>query len=148
MKIYNKNCFIFGLVCLCALPLFALEIIKVDWWQWLFTIAISGKYLYIGLSKNESRRQAHIEKNYKSVSHKLLGRYASIKTNLPLVILGVFFAVAIIIRYALDVTIPVGIVVVVLIFTTVAAFYSIGLNRQIAAYIEDEESETAPKTSD
>lgn len=148
MKIYNKNCFIFGLVCLCALPVFALKLIEVEWWQWLFTLAIAGKFLHIGLSKSENSRQEQIRKHYKGVSRKLLGRYASIKLNLPLIILGIFFAIAFVIRYGLDYIIPAEIAVVVLIFATVSVFYSIGLHRQIVAYIEKEKSESNPKTSD
>ena len=145
MKIHNKESFIWGLIFLCPLPLFALKIIEAEWWQWVFAMAMSAKFLYAGLSKSESDRQEHIKKNYKKASQKLLGRYALIKTNLPLIILGVFFVIAIIIRYALDYIIPIWIVVVVLILATISLFYSIGLNRQIVEYIE---SETNPNLSE
>ena len=141
MKIYNKSSFICGLLFLFALPLFALGIIQVDWWQWIVTIAISGKFLYTGLSESENRRQKRIRDNYQRVSKKLLGRYAAIKVNLPILILGVFFAVALIIRFLFDCIIPVGVVVVVLLAATVALFYTIGLNRQITEYIQNEADE-------
>ena len=141
MKIYNRRAFLLGLGCSCALLLFALEVIRADWWQWLFMAAIAGKFLYTGLSKRESDRQERIGKNYKRVSQNLLGRYAFLKINLPWLTLAVFLAVAIPIRYLLDVAIPGGITVAVLLFATASLFYSIGLQRQIVAQIE---AETGP----
>lgn len=138
MRIYDKESFIWGLIFLCPLPLFALKIIEVEWWQWLFTAALAAKNLYEGLSKDESERQKHIERNYKRVSQKLFGRYVSIKTNLPLIILSVFFAVALIIRYALDYIIPIWVILVVLLIATTATFYSVGISRQIVEHIENE----------
>ena len=145
MKIHNKHSFICGLLFLCALPLFALGIIEVDWWQWIVTIAISGKFLYTGLSESENRRQERIANNYQRVSKQLLGRYAAIKVNLPIVILGVFFTAALIARFVFDYIIPIGVVVVVLLAATVALFYTIGVNRQITEYIENE-AEEPPET--
>lgn len=145
MKIYNHHSFLCGLLFLCALPLFALGIIEVDWWQWIVTIAISGKFLYTGLSESENRRQERIANNYQRVSKQLLGRYAALKLNLPIVILGVFFAVALFVRFVFDCIIPVWIVIVVLLAATVALFYTIGVNRQITEYIENE-TEESPET--
>ena len=54
MKIYNKSTFFTGLLCACSLPLFALDILHADWWQWLISITISIKLLYAGLSKADS----------------------------------------------------------------------------------------------
>ena len=138
MKIYDKESFIWGLIFLCPLPLFALKIIEVEWWQWLLTITLAAKNLYSGLSKAESDRQRYIKQNYKRVSEKLFGRYVSIKTNLPLIILGVFFTAAIIIRYALDYIIPVWAILVVLLIATTATFYSVGISRQIVEHIKNE----------
>lgn len=138
MKIYNKQSFIWGLIFLCPLPLFAIKIIEAEWWQWLFTAALAAKNLYEGLSKNESERQKHIERNYKRVSEKLFGRYVSIKTNLPLIILGVFFTAGIIIRYSLNYIIPVWVILVILLMATIATFYSVGISRQIVEHIENE----------
>ena len=145
MKIYNRHSFICGLLFLCALPLFAFDIIEVDWWQWIITIAISGKFLYTGLSESENRRQERIANNYQQVSKQLLGRYAALKVNLPVVILVVFFAIALFVRFVFDCIIPVGIVVVVLLAATVALFYTIGVNRQITEYIENE-ADNPPET--
>jgi len=138
MKIYDKESFIWGLIFLCPLPLFALKIIEVEWWQWLLTITLAAKNLYSGLSKAESDRQRYIKQNYKRVSEKLFGRYVSIKTNLPLIILSVFFAVALIIRYTMDYIIPVWSILVVLLIATTATFYSVGISRQIVEHIENE----------
>lgn len=138
MKIYHKSSFTWGIVCFCALPLFALNIIKVDWWQWVITAAFSTKLLYTGLSRAENERQNKIAKNYRIVSQELYGKYAAIKTNLPWIIAGSFFAVALLIRFAFDIVIPVWIAVCFAVILTVSVFYSLGLNREITKHIDKE----------
>ncbi|WP_125140712.1 hypothetical protein [Clostridium transplantifaecale] len=138
MKIYHKNYFVFGFISLCALPLFALNIIKADWWQWGITLAISAKFLYVGLSKPESEQQSRIEKNYRRVSQELYGKYAVVKTNLPLVILVAFFTITLFIRLVFNIVIPACIVVCFLIVLTVSVFYSIGLDRKIKEHIDND----------
>ena len=63
MKIYNIKYFIWGIIFLIPLPLFAFGSIKADWWQWLLSIGISVKCLSVGLSKLENERQERIEKS-------------------------------------------------------------------------------------
>jgi len=138
MKVYNRSSFIWGVAFLCALPLFALKIIKVEWWQWTIVLAFSAKYLYIGLSKRENERQNKIAKNYRRVSRGLFGKYAAIKTNLPLIILGGFLAVTVFIRAVFDTVIPIWIVVCFVILLTASVFYSMGLNHKIAEHIDKE----------
>lgn len=138
MKIHNKSSFAWGIICLCALPLFALNIIKVDWWQWIITLAFSVKFLHVGLSKSENERQNKIAKNYRRVSQELYGKYATIKTNLPWFIAGSFFAVTLFIRFVFDIVIPVWIAVCFAMILTVSVFYSIGLNRKITEHIDKE----------
>lgn len=138
MKIYNVKYFIWGIIFLVPLPLFAFGIIKADWWQWLLSIGISVKYLSIGLSKANHERQERIEKNYQTVSQELLGKYAAIKTNLPWVITGGFFAVTLFIRFVFDIIIPVWTAVCFVIALTISAFYSMGLERKITEYIDKE----------
>ena len=138
MKIYNVKYFIWGIIFLIPLPLFAFSSIKADWWQWMLSIGISLKYLSVGLSKSENERQEKIEKNYQGVSQKLFGKYVIIKTNLPWVITGSFFAITLFVRFVFDVIIPVWIVVCFVIVLTISVFYSIGIERKIAEYIDNE----------
>ena len=136
MKIYNVKYFIWGIIFLIPLPLFAFGSIKADWWQWMLSIGISLKYLSVGLSKSENERQEKIEKNYQGVSQKLFGKYVIIKTNLPWVITGSFFSITLFVRFVFDVIIPVWIVVCFVIVLTISVFYSIGIERKIAEYID------------
>lgn len=84
MKIYNIKYFIWGIIFLIPLPLFAFGSIKADWWQWLLSIGISVKYLSVGLSKLENERQERIEKNYQGVSQKLFGKICDNQNKLTL----------------------------------------------------------------
>ena len=138
MKIYNKSAFAFGVLCAFALPLFALGIIAADWWQWALTIAISCRYLYYGLSKEANKKANTIQQRYKEVSVRLYGKYAYIKVNLPFIFLVSFFSIVLFIRFAFDVIIPVGVVVVFCIILAVSVVYSIGLDRTIKDTIENE----------
>ena len=104
----------------------------------MLSIGISLKYLSVGLSKSENERQEKIEKNYQGVSQKLFGKYVIIKTNLPWVITGSFFSITLFVRFVFDVIIPVWIVVCFVIVLTISIFYSIGIERKIAEYIDKE----------
>jgi hypothetical protein len=139
MQIYDKGAFFVGVVCACALPLFALNVTSADWCQWLLTIAISVRFLYLGLSKSASERTHIINKNHKEVSAHVGGKYVTIKLNLPIVILFPFLAIALILRFAFAVYLPAWIYVVLLIAVTIAAAYSFGLNRKIVKQIDDQE---------
>lgn len=61
-----------------------------------------------------------------------------IKTNLPWVITGSFFSITLFVRFVFDVIIPVWIVVCFVIVLTISVFYSIGIERKIAEYIDKE----------
>jgi len=147
MKVYNRSSFIWGVVFLCALPLSALKIIKVEWWQWIIALAFSAKFLYIGLSKRENERQNKIAKNYRRVSQELFGKHAAIKTNLPLIIAGGFFVVTVFIRVVFDTIIPIWIVACFVILLTASVFYSMGLNHKITEHIDKETSLTDESNS-
>ena len=138
MKIYNKKWFLWGITFLVPLPLFAFGIIKADWYQWFLSVGLSAKFLYAGLSKQGSERQNNIEKNYQSVSRELFGKYAWIKINLPWLQIGGFFGAALLVRFLFDAVIPLWIVICFAIILTVSVFYSIGLDREIADYIDKE----------
>ena len=73
MKIYNVKYYIWGIIFLIPLPLFAFGSIKADWWQWLLSIGISVKYLSVGLSKLENERQERIEKTTKGYRRNFSG---------------------------------------------------------------------------
>ena len=138
MKIYHKKYFVWGIIFLLPLPLFAFGAVEADWWQWALSIGLSAKFLCAGLSRREGERQENIEKNYRRVSRELFGRYAPIKTNLPWFIAGGFFAAALAVRYLLDVVIPVWIAACFVVVLAVSVFYSIGLDREITARIDQE----------
>ena len=136
MKIYDKKFFVWGVIFFIPLPLFILGIVKADFWQWFLSIGLSAKFLYAGLSKAESERQNDIRKSYQRVSQELFGKYAGIKTNLPWVITGAFFTVTLLIRFVLDIVIPVWIAVCFVIVLAISVFYSIGLDRKIIECID------------
>ena len=79
MKIYNKSAFLTGIFCACSLPLFALDILHADWWQWILSIAISAKFLYIGLSESASKHQRVLKENYSETAASLYGNYYLLK---------------------------------------------------------------------
>ncbi len=135
MKIYNKSAFVTGVFCACSLPLFALDILHADWWQWLISIAISAKLLYVGLSKAGSERDKILNEKYKETAITLYGRFYFIKTNLPWIILGVFFVIALTIRFVFYIFLSFWIHAMFLIFLTIAVAYSIGIDRSIDEYI-------------
>lgn len=141
MKIYNKSAFIFGLFCAGGVLFFTLGIISVDWWQWLLTIAISGRYLYIGLSKTANERADVIHQHYNETAIKLYGKYVRIKTNLPIILLVAFFGVALFVRFVFDVVTPVGIAIAFCVLLTISVMYSIGLERNIKNTILAEETD-------
>ena len=94
-----------------AVPLFALGVLEAELWQWLLAIGLSAKFLFAGLSEQEGKRWDNIAKNYQRVSRELFGKYAGVKTNLPWIILGGFFAVTLLIRFLGNIIIPVWIAV-------------------------------------
>ena len=138
MKIYHKNYFIWGIIFLIPVPLFALGILEAEPWQWFLAIGLSAKFLFAGLSEQEGKRRDSIAKNYQRVSRELFGKYARVKTNLPWFILGGFFIVTLLIRFLCGIVIPVWIAVCFVIVPALSVFYSIGLDRRIQEQIEQE----------
>ncbi len=138
MKIYHKKYFAWGIIFLIPLPLFISGVIKADLWQWVLSIGLSAKFLFAGLSKHEGEHQKNIEKNYQRVSQELFGKYAGIKTNLPWVVMGVFFTGSLFVRYLLDIVIPVWIAVFFVIILAISVFYSLNLNQKIIKQIDKE----------
>lgn len=132
MKVYDKASLIWGVVFLCLLPLFALEVIDTDGWQWVFAIYGAVKCFRTALSKEENERQQH----YKRVAKELFGPYAALKINSMLILLGVFLGMGILVRSVWDVILPAWTLVVALVLMTVAFFYSVGLDRQIYKEID------------
>lgn len=145
MKIYNKSAFIFGMFCVGALLFFALGIVAVKWWQWVITIAISSKYLYTGLSKTASENANTIRQYYNETAIRLYGKYALIRTKLPIILLAVFFSTALFIRFVFDVITPVSVTTIFCILLTISVIYSICLERNIKNTIVNEKETTQEK---
>ena len=139
MKIYNKSAFWFGVFCAGALLIFASGVVSADWWQWIITTAISGRYLYLGLSKTANENVNTVSQHYHKTAVKLYGKYAFFKTNLPVILLIIFFVPALFARFAFDLVTPVEIAVVFCILLTISVAYSIGLEREIKKAILDGE---------
>ena len=145
MKIYSKSCFISGILCLASLVLYALGVLRSSGWQWVLSAVFAAKFLHIALSESEHRRQQHLKRRWKDVSGKLYGPLAALKLNLPWVITGGFFAVALVIRLGFGIVIPVWVVICYVAALTLSAFYSLGLNRSITEQIDQEiDSEPDP----
>lgn len=145
MKIYDKRAFVAGVLFLCAIPFFAFGIIESKIWQIILLFGLAAKFLHTGLSHSESARQRYIGENYDRVAKELFGKYAIIKRWFPMILIGVFFAVAVFFRLVFDYITPVWIAIAVLIIATITTFYSIGLERQI---IEKLDAERAAEDSE
>ncbi len=118
--------------------IFALNIISADWWQWIITIAIAGRYLYIGLSESASKKADIIHEHYHETAAKLYGKYYRVKTNLPWILLTAFFGAALFIRLVFDKTTPIGIAAAFCILLTISAAYSISIEQKIKNTIENQ----------
>ena len=137
MKIHCKPAFASGLLCAGGLLLFASGIIAAEWWQWVFTIAISARYLFTGLSKSAAENADALHRHYSETAVALYGKYALIKTNLPLILLAVFLGAALFLRFAFDLVTPASAAAVFCVLLTVSAAYSIGLDRTIQKTIQN-----------
>lgn len=136
MKIYNRSAFIGGIICAGAFPLFALGIIEADWWQWMISIAITARLLYIGLSEPGSKQAQKVSEHYKETAVALYGKHYVYKTYLPVVLMAVFFPIALILRFGFDFYLPVWLYVVFVFVLTLSVAYSIGIERSIREHIE------------
>lgn len=136
MKVYNKGAFLTGVVCAGALLLFAIDVLHADWWQWLISIAITVRLLYIGLTEEGSRQAKKVEDHYAETAASLHGKHHSLKTNLPWILVIVFYPIALFLRFAFEIYLPIWMHVGFVILLTVAAAYSIGIERSIREYIE------------
>ena len=135
MKIYNKSAFITGVICSLSIPLLLLNIIPQGVIQWCLSLAITGRYLYIGLSKEAAKDNEKLSNHYKETAQSLYGKYYYLKTNLPLVLLATFFVPALLLRFVFDVYTPVWFAIIFVIALTVAVVYSIGVNSKIREHI-------------
>lgn len=142
MRIYNKSAFAAGIFCGCALLLFAFGVIPADGWQWLLTLAVSGRYLYMGLSRTGSENADRVRRHHAETAVRLYGKYARVKTNLPLLLLAGFFGVALFLRAVFDLVTPVPVAILFCMLLTVSVFYSIGLEREIRDTILAEETDS------
>lgn len=145
LKIYNTSMLISGVFCAGALLFFASGIIAVEWWQWVITIAISGRYLYTGLSRTTSENVNIIRQHHNETAVKLYGKYALAKTNLPIILFVVFFGVALFIRFVFDIITPVSIAILFCILLTISVIYSIGLEQNIKNTIINEKKTAQEK---
>lgn len=145
MKIYNKSAFVFGVSCAGALLLFALGVIAVEWWQWVITIVISGRYLYIGLSKTANENAHFIRQHYRETTISLYGKYAHIKTNLPFILLAIFLLVVLFAQFFLDIVTPNSVAIIFNILLIISLLYSSHLDRNIKSTIMNEKENTQEK---
>ena len=136
MKIYSKSHFVAGVLCLIAFVLNVLNILEVDWWYLLISFAFAAKFLYTGLTKAGSERAKHMDAHYDKTARKLHGKYYEIKANLPLILFGGFLVVGMVLKI-LDVWMPGWFIAVFMVALVVSTAYSIGLHRQITAYIDE-----------
>ena len=136
MKIYSKSYFIGGLIGLAVLVLYAVGVWEAHIGNWVIAIAFTARFLYTGLTESGSGRMKHLNTYYEETGRMLHGRYHVLKRNLPLIVLAGFMVVGLVLK-ALDVWMPGWLIVVFVLSLTVAAFYSIGLHREITEYIDE-----------
>lgn len=136
MKIYSKSNFVAGVLCLIAFVLNVLNILEVDLWYLLISFAFAAKFLYTGLTKAGSERAKHMDTHYETTARMLHGKHYELKSNLPLILFGGFLVVGMVLKI-LDVWMPGWFIVVFMVALVVSTAYSIGLHRQITAYIDE-----------
>jgi len=141
VKIYNKRSFVWGMLFLCFFALSVLGVLETKGWPRVITLAFAAKFLYAGLSKGESERQARIAEHYGQAARELFGKHAAVKTNLPWIMAGAFFAIALLVRFVLGVVVPVWVLIGFAVVLTLSAFYSMGVNRAITDHIDRMEPE-------
>ena len=135
MKIYHKNALILGIICSFSIPLLILEVIPSGIFQWIISLAITGRFLYIGLSKEGHQDNQKLSTYYKETAVSLYGKYYFLKTDLPLILLAGFFVPALLLRLIFDIATPVWVAVLFVMILTAAVIYSIDVNRKIKEYI-------------
>lgn len=136
MEIYNKNHFAMGLFWLViALGLF-LNDGAGDLLKWLVAIAFAVKFFHSALSKAGNAAAERRRVHYEEAATALYGRHYALRTNLPLLVLLPFLVLAFVLRFGFAIWLPVWLYVADLLVATVAAFYSIGVERRITEHIE------------
>ena len=68
----------------------------------------------------------------------MYGKHYYLKTNLPLIMMGVFYPIALILRFICQIWLPIWVWVLFTVLLTVAVVYSMGINRDIVQKIEEE----------
>ena len=88
--------------------------------------------------RQPNKQAAAIRQSYKETAIMLYGKYALVKTNLPIILTVSFFGIALFIRVAFDFITSVGVVTIFCILLTISVVYSISLDRTIQNTIRDE----------
>ena len=102
----------------------------------LISFAFAAKFLYTGLTKSGSDRAKHMDAHYDKTARMLHGKHYELKSNLPLILFGGFLVVGMVLKI-LDVWMPGWFIAVFMVALVVSTAYSIGLHRQITAYIDE-----------
>ena len=144
MKIYNKRAFFAGILFACAAVLFLFGLSDVHWWQGLFAIVITVRFLYVGLTEAGNTRAQKQASEREKAAAALCGKHHAYKRNLPLLLVAVFFPTALFLRLVFHIYLPVGIFVVFVLLLAVATAYSIGIERSIEEYIDTHPEDDAP----
>ena len=148
MKIYDKKSFVIGILILCVVPILTFGITEGKAALYVLAIGFAGKYLYTGLSEHGNVQQKYMDGNYKRVSEELLGKHATMKRWLPLILLGVFLVVSQVLIEAFDYweSVSAGAVLMVLIISAIIIAYSIGVEmkiiKQVTAETENQKNES------
>ena len=138
MKIYNKGSAVSGIVLFCTfLILAAVGVVEADVRQWVIALAVTGRLLYAGLTKEGSQNAKKVEAHYTQTATTLYGKHHRAKTNLPWIFCISFFAVALVLRFVFDIYLPVGVWVAFAILLTVTVGYSIRVTGSINDYIKN-----------
>lgn len=137
MKIYDSTSFLMGILWLCAIPLFALGIIEGGWLRYTVAISFSAVLFYRAFSKTASERDRIKRAHFKETAISLYGRLYFIKTDLPWILIFVFFPVALTLRLVFHIWLPIWVGVVFVSILTVSTLYSIGIIDRIRSDIEE-----------
>ena len=141
MKLYDRNAFLTGVLALCALLVFAFGILEARPGTWILLLVIAGRAFYVALSKEGNRRNQFLTKHYDAAAEALFGRHHRWKTNLPLVVIAVFFVIALLLRFCTNRIFPIWIALIFVITLLLSTAYSVGLHHQIKEYIDSHYTE-------
>ena len=133
MKIYSWGALLGGILCL-AIPILLLAHDE-PLWQLIVPALTGVRLLHIALSRKHSEQNRRHGEAWDRA--KARDRFFLLKVNLPFLLIAVFFAAALLLRFAFEIFLPNIVYVLFVIALLLCAFYSIGIMREVNHSADD-----------